>query len=145
MRDEEAKLSQITEDVARLAARYQSAERYSQEIEMLISRYKSEVQASEASRSEALKAREKTKNDLSLAEKFYQAAVLLSKYSDESLIKAEETRNQTQALEVVSRAALSSAEGEANAISAEVSALAKILERDTMEGGQVIDLSLIHI
>jgi chromosome segregation protein len=34
---------------------------------------------------------------------------------------------------------LSSAEGEANAISAEVSALAKILERDTMEGGQVID------
>ena len=31
------------------------------------------------------------------------------------------------------------AEGEANAISAEVAALAKILERDTMEGGQVID------
>ena len=139
MRDEEAKLSQITEDVARLAARYQSAERYSQEIELLISRYKSEVQASEASRSEALKAREKTKNDLSLAEKFYQAAVLQSKDADESLIKAEETRNQTQALEVDSRAALSSAEGEANAISAEVSALAKILERDTMEGGQVID------
>ena len=139
LRDEEAKLSQITEDVARLAARYQSAERYSQEIELLISRYKSEVQASEASRSEALKAREKTKNDLSLAEKFYQAAVLQSKDADESLIKAEETRNQTQALEVDSRAALSSAEGEANAISAEVSALAKILERDTMEGGQVID------
>ena len=56
-----------------------------------------------------------------------------------SLITSEETRNQTQALEVDARAALSSAEGEANAISAEVSALAKILERDTMEGGQVID------
>ena len=139
LRDEEAKLSQITEDVARLAARHQSAERYLQEIELLISRHKSEALAAEVSRSEALKAREKTKNDLSLAEKFYQAAVLQSKDADESLIKAEETRNQTQALEVDSRAALSSAEGEANAISAEVAALAKILERDTMEGGQVID------
>ena len=65
--------------------------------------------------------------------------MLQSKEADESLITAEETRNQTQALEVDARAALSSAEGEANAISAEVSALAKILERDTMEGGQVID------
>ena len=139
LRDEEAKLSQITEDVARLAARHQSAERYLQEIELLISRHKSEALAAEVSRSEALKAREKTKSDLSLAEKIYQAAVLQSKDADESLIKAEETRNQTQALEVDSRAALSSAEGEANAISAEVAALAKILERDTMEGGQVID------
>ena len=45
LRDEEAKLSQITEDVARLAARHQSAERYSQEIELLISRHKSEALA----------------------------------------------------------------------------------------------------
>jgi len=125
--------------VARLAARHQSAERYSQEIEILISRHKSEALAAEASRTEALKAQEKTKDDLNLAEKSFQAAMLQSKEADESLITAEETRNQTQALEVDARAALSSAEGEANAISAEVSALAKILERDTMEGGQVID------
>jgi chromosome segregation protein len=129
----------MTEDVARLAARHQSAERYSQEIEILISRHKSEALAAEASRTEALKAQEKTKDDLNLAEKSFQAAMLQSKEADESLITAEETRNQTQALEVDARAALSSAEGEANAISAEVSALAKILERDTMEGGQVID------
>ena len=129
----------MTEDVARLAARHQSAERYSQEIEVLISRHKSEALAAEASRTEALKAQEKTKDDLNLAEKSFQAAMLQSKEADESLITAEETRNQTQALEVDARAALSSAEGEANAISAEVSALAKILERDTMEGGQVID------
>jgi chromosome segregation protein len=139
LQEEEAKLSQMTEDVARLAARHQSAERYSQEIELLISRHKSEALAAEASRTEALKAQEKTKDDLNLAEKSFQAAMLQSKEADESLITAEETRNQTQALEVDARAALSSAEGEANAISAEVSALAKILERDTMEGGQVID------
>ncbi|MDG1155589.1 MAG: chromosome segregation protein SMC [Paracoccaceae bacterium] len=139
LQEKEAKLSQMTEDVARLAARHQSAERYSQEIEVLISRHKSEALAAEASRTEALKAQEKTKDDLNLAEKSFQAAMLQSKEADESLITAEETRNQTQALEVDARAALSSAEGEANAISAEVSALAKILERDTMEGGQVID------
>lgn len=139
LQEKEAKLSQMTEDVARLAARHQSAERYSQEIEVLISRHKSEALAAEASRTEALKAQEKTKDDLNLAEKSFQAAMLESKEADESLITSEETRNQTQALEVDARAALSSAEGEANAISAEVSALAKILERDTMEGGQVID------
>ena len=139
LQEKEAKLSQMTEDVARLAARHQSAERYSQEIEVLISRHKSEALAAEASRTEALKAQEKTKDDLNLAEKSFQAAMLQSKEADESLTAAEETRNQTQALEVDARAALSSAEGEANAISAEVSALAKILERDTMEGGQVID------
>ena len=139
LQEKEAKLSQMTEDVARLAARHQSAERYSQEIEILIRRHKSEALAAEASRTEALKAQEKTKDYLNLAEKSFQAAMLQSKEADESLITAEETRNQTQALEVDARAALSSAEGEANAISAEVSALAKILERDTMEGGQVID------
>ncbi len=139
LQDKEAQLSQMTEDVARLAARYQSAERYLQEIKVLFNRYESGALAAEASKKEALKAQEKTKHDLSLAKKSFQAAVLQSEDADKSLIKAEETRNQTQALEVDARAALSSAEGEANAISAEVSALAKILERDTMEGGQVID------
>jgi chromosome segregation protein len=100
LQEKEAKLSQMTEDVARLAARHQSAERYSQEIEVLISRHKSEALAAEASRTEALKAQEKTKDDLNLAEKSFQAAMLQSKEADESLITAEETRNQTQALEV---------------------------------------------
>ena len=139
LHEKEAQLSEITEDMARLMARYQSAERYLQEVELLTNRYKSEAVAAEASRAEALKAQEKTKDDLKVAEKSFDNAMLQSKEADENLIKAEETRNQTQALEVDARAALSSAEGEANAINAEVAALAKILERDTMEGGQVID------
>ena len=49
----EAQLSEITEDMARLMARYQSAERYLQEIELLTNRYKSEAVAAEASRAEA--------------------------------------------------------------------------------------------
>ena len=39
-----------------------------------------------------------------------------------------------------SAALRSEAEGEANALRAEVSALAKLVERDTAEGGQVLDL-----
>ena len=97
-------------------ARYQSAERYLQEIELLTNRYKSEAVAAEASRAEALKAQEKQKDDLRVAEKSFDNAMLQSKEADGNLIKAEETRNQTQALEVDARAALSSAEGEANAI-----------------------------
>ncbi|NCX69090.1 MAG: chromosome segregation protein SMC [Rhodobacteraceae bacterium] len=108
LQEKEAQLSEITEDMARLMARYQSAERYLQEIELLTNRYKSEAVAAEASRAEALKAQEKTKDDLKVAEKSFDNAMLQSKEADENLIKAEETRNQTQALEVDARAALSS-------------------------------------
>ena len=51
--------------------------------------------------------------------------------------EAEAARADTQARESSARAHLSEAEGEAGALRAEVTALAKLLERDTAEGGQV--------
>ena len=50
LQEKEAQLSEITEDMARLMARYQSAERYLQEIELLTNGYKSEAVAAEASK-----------------------------------------------------------------------------------------------
>ena len=60
--------------------------------------------------------------------------------ADAALTEAEAARADVQSREVDARASRSSAEGEANALRAEVAALAKLVERDTKEGGQVLDL-----
>ena len=52
---------------------------------------------------------------------------------------ADQARADTQAREAEARAQRSEAEGEAGALRAEVSALAKLLQRDTAEGGQLLD------
>jgi chromosome segregation protein len=56
------------------------------------------------------------------------------------LAEADEARAEAQAREAEARAARSEAEGEFGALRAEVAALAKLVERDTAEGGQVLDL-----
>ena len=48
-------------------------------------------------------------------------------------------RTETQAREAEARSQRSEAEGELGALRAEVTALAKLVERDTAEGGQVLD------
>ena len=68
------------------------------------------------------------------------AAVAAAEAADAALIAAETKRADTQSRESDARALRSAAEGEANALRAEVSALAKLVERDTAEGGQVLDL-----
>lgn len=52
---------------------------------------------------------------------------------------AEQARAETQSRESDARAERSEAEGEMNALRAETGALAKLVERDTAEGGQILD------
>jgi len=59
--------------------------------------------------------------------------------ADDALNAAEEARAQTQTREADARAERSEAEGEMNALRAETTALAKLVERDTAEGGQILD------
>ena len=67
------------------------------------------------------------------------AAVAAAAAADAALIAAEEARAETQSREADARAERSEAEGEMNALRAETSALAKLVERDTAEGGQILD------
>lgn len=59
--------------------------------------------------------------------------------AEEALVYAEEERAATQAREADARGERSEAEGEMNALRAEAGALAKLVERDTAEGGQILD------
>lgn len=135
----EGDLSQQTEDVARLAARHGSAERLLDDSRKTQAKSEAEaVKAQEAvTQSEAALRRAAT--DFEAAQAAETAATAAATQADEALNNAEEARAETQSREADARAERSEAEGEMNALRAEVSALAKLVERDTAEGGQILD------
>lgn len=139
LQDREAELSEKTEDVARLAARHQSAQR-------LFDDMKKTVERSEASAVTARQSAEEAEEKLShVAQLLHEAktrsetAVAAAAQAEQALATIEQARSETQSREADARAERSEAEGETNAIRAEVTALAKLVERDTAEGGQIID------
>ncbi|MFZ7092497.1 chromosome segregation protein SMC [Primorskyibacter sp. 2E233] len=139
LQEREADLGQRTEDVARLAARHQSAQRYLSDCRKTLERSEGDaararetVEAAQAtvqgSKSATDEARERQAKAHSMAER-----------AENVLAEAEAARAETQAREADARAERSEAEGETNALRAEVTALARLLDRDTAEGGQILD------
>ena len=135
----EGDLGEQTEDVARLAARYGSAERLLDDSRK--TQTKSEAEAARAR--EAVAASEaalaKAAGDFEAATIAEAAASSAAEAAEDALIGAEEARAQTQSLEADARGERSEAEGEMNALRAETGALAKLVQRDTAEGGQILD------
>ncbi|MDX1820865.1 MAG: chromosome segregation protein SMC [Paracoccaceae bacterium] len=139
LQQREADLSQLTEDVARLAARHQSAHRLLED--SLKTRARSEA---EATRARDAVAASKGALDAAIAafeeaQAQEEAATDLAARADETLLAAEAARAETQEREADVRAERSAAEGELNALRAEVTALARLVQRDTAEGGQIMD------
>ncbi|MRU15874.1 chromosome segregation protein SMC [Roseovarius sp. A21] len=139
LQDRETQLSELTEDVARLAARHQSAQR-------LVADSRKTLEKSEAEATRARQAAEQAQNALDQAGRDHDAAkaaetaaVEAAQAAEDALNRAEEARSETQARETTARAERSEAEGEVNTLSAEVTALAKLVDRDTAEGGQILD------
>jgi chromosome segregation protein len=140
LQEREADLSQLTEDVARLAARHQSAQRLLGDNQTTLTKSEAEaVKAKEAS-AVAQAALAKAEIDFVAAGEAEVQAVATAEKADATLAETEAARADTQERESAARSLRSEAEGEANALRAEVNALAKLVERDTAEGGQVLDL-----
>ncbi|MBO9428879.1 chromosome segregation protein SMC [Sulfitobacter sp. R18_1] len=135
----EADLSQQTEDVARLAARHSSAERLLQDSRKTLEKSEAEARKARDAVAQSQATLDKAGLDFAAAEKAEAAAVTASAAADAALLAAEETRADTQSREAEARAERSEAEGEAKALRAEVGALAKLVERDSAEGGQILD------
>ena len=139
LQERESDLSELTEDVARLAARHHSAHRLLEDSRK--TQIKSEAEAEKAR--DAVKvsnaALVKASEDFETAGTLETIAQKAATDAEEALAQAERDRAETQSLEADARAERSEAEGELNALRAEVTALAKLLERDTAEGGQILD------
>ncbi|MEO9573192.1 MAG: chromosome segregation protein SMC [Tateyamaria sp.] len=128
-----------TEDVARLAARHGSAQRLLEDSRKVEQRSESEAIKARDAVATSQAALDKAGTDFSAAQAAVQQAEATAARADETLIAAEEARAETQAMEADARAERSEAEGEMNALRAEAGALAKLVERDTAEGGQILD------
>jgi len=135
----EDSLSQLTEDVARLAARHQSAHRLLEDNRKTLEKSEAEADRARATVDQAKVALEAARADFTAAETDQAEASARADAAEAALVAADEARANAQAREADARAARSEAEGEANALRAEVVALSKLLERDTREGGQVMD------
>jgi chromosome segregation protein len=135
----EERLSEATEDAARLSARHQSAERLRAEAQAACARAEAGArrtaeaeEAAEAALAAAAEAQE-------AAEEALEAAQALCEATEDTLAQAEAALAATQGREAEARAARSSAEGEASALRAEVQALARLVEREGAAGQQILD------
>jgi chromosome segregation protein len=136
----EADLGRTTEDVARIAARHQSAQRLIEDHRRTRAKAQTEAARAAAALTEAEAAFNRAEADLAAAQSAETTAVVTATRADETLLEAEAARAETQSREADARVQRSEAEGEANALRAEVAALARMVARDTREGGQVLDL-----
>ncbi|MEX1235583.1 MAG: AAA family ATPase [Roseovarius sp.] len=135
----EADLGTLTEDVARLAARHQSAQRLLADSRKTLERSEAEEARARTAVEDSRAALEKAGADFEAAKQAEADALAAAEAAEAALTAADAARNDTQTREAAARAERSEAEGELSAISAEVSALARLLERDTAEGGQILD------
>lgn len=135
----ESDLSQQTEDVARLAARHHSAQRLVQDSRKTQEKSEGEAEKARAAVTTSGQALETSAQDFEVATVAEAAAVAAAAEAEEMLVQTESDRAEAQNREADARAERSEATGELNALRAEVTALSKLLERDTAEGGQILD------
>ncbi|ETW12401.1 chromosome segregation protein SMC [Roseivivax marinus] len=135
----ESTLSEQTEDMARLSARHQSAHRTRDEAAKALARSEAAAEAARTAATEAEATRAAARDAQLGAEAEAERARQTAARAETLLTDAEAARADTQGREADARAARSAAEGEATALRAEVSALARLLDRDTAEGGQILD------
>lgn len=138
--DRETALSEQTEDVARLAARHQSAHRLLEDANMTLDRYEGEAAKARTAVTEAAETVTKAAADLDMAQQASTEAAALAEEADKALANIDAERGEAQTREAAARSQRSEAEGEANALRAEATALAKLVERDTADGKQLLDV-----
>ncbi|WP_282182300.1 chromosome segregation protein SMC [Aliiroseovarius marinus] len=139
LQEREGDLTQLTEDVARLAARHQSAHRLLDDSRKTLEKSEGEAARARSAMDDAKGAVDKAAADFEAAGVAQTAAAKTSEDAEAALVAADEARSEAQSREADARAARSSAEGEVNALHAEVQALSRLVERDASEGSQVLD------
>lgn len=139
LQDREAALTQMTEDVARLAARHQSAHRLLDDSRKTLEKNELETTKSREAMDVSKSALAQAQADFVTAQTEAETATNTAAKAETVLAETEVARSETQSLESDARAALSEADGEVSALRAEVNALGKLLDRDTAEGGQIMD------
>ncbi|MEL7166572.1 MAG: chromosome segregation protein SMC [Pseudomonadota bacterium] len=139
LQSREGDQTEKTEDVARLAARHGSAQRLLDDSRKLEARAQAEAAKARGAVTESEAALARAEADAEAASAAAAQAEETAQRADATLLAAEEARADVQAREAEARAERSETEGELSTLRAEATALAKLVERETAEGGQIID------
>ena len=140
LQERETALAELTEDVARLSARHHAAHRLLDDSRKTQEKSEAEVSRAKAAGAEAKEALEKSGAAFAEAEQAQKQATDAASASEAALSAADEARSDAQSREAEARAARSAADGEVTALQAEVTALSRLVDRDTADGGQIMDL-----
>jgi chromosome segregation protein len=140
LQDREESLSQLTEDVARLAARHQSAHRLLEDNRKTLERSEGEAERARAAVAQAKDALGTAQSAFATAQEAQSRVQAEAEAAEAALTRADEARADAQAREAETRAERAQAEGEVKALAAEVAALTRLVERDTGDGAQVLDM-----
>ena len=139
LQSREAALSELSEDVARLSARHQSAQRLLADNKSTLDKSEAEAGRARGQAIEADSALDRAAADFALADQAQTEAAAAAEAAEAALVRADELRTEVQGREADARGARSEAEGEAGALRAEVAALTKLVERETQSGKQLLD------
>ena len=136
---QEAELSDLTEQSAALAARHQAIERRIAEAEKAATRNAEEARRAEVAATQAADKLTEVKRDAEAAAQALIDATDLAARAEATLVDTEAARSTAQSSEADARTARSEAEGRAGTLEAEVTALARVLERDRGDGTELLD------
>ncbi|WP_375263822.1 chromosome segregation SMC family protein, partial [Palleronia sp.] len=138
--EREGALATLTEDVARLAARHQSAERLVADCRKGLARAEAAAEHARAAVHQAETARREAVDRVAEAEAQQDDATDRAANADAALQDAEAARTIVQSEEADARAARAAVESERQALRAEHQALSRLVARDAGQGDTVMDL-----
>ncbi|EPX79575.1 chromosome segregation protein SMC [Salipiger mucosus] len=136
---QEADLAQRTEDMARLSARHHSAHRLLADARKTLGRHEEAATKAREGVETARATRDGAAEAMEEAQAAAEEAQAAAEEAETALSEADAARVDAQGREAEARGERAEAEGEFNALRAEVTALARLVERDTAEGGQILD------
>ncbi|MDG4647058.1 AAA family ATPase [Roseibacterium sp. SDUM158017] len=128
--EREGALAMETEAQADLAARHQSADRRIAEAARSRARHDEEARKAAAAARDGVERLAGLTRDVEAAGEALDAATSLAARAEETVAETEHARAEAEANEVEARAARSDAEGRAGTLAAEVTALARLLDRE---------------
>lgn len=138
--DQRERLMQdATEEAARVAARHQSAERLLQEGRANVARFEGEATRARETVEDLTEVLERAAESFELATEAQEEAQAAAEAADLALEQAEIARGLMQQRENDARGTLSVAEGDANALRAEVAGLTRLVQREAKGGAQMLD------
>ena len=139
LKDKETALSQLTEDVARLAARHQSVQRLLHDSQTLLKKSETELARAQSNVVSSQDVLRSATHAFKVAGDQQLDVVAMAARADAALLAAEAARTAAQIRESTARSKRSEAEGVANALRAELFALRKLVERDASDGVHILD------